>query len=69
MEGMVKSVHFSNILHQVMPPVLILGGFCVAAVAAAKHNPWGIAAALCMYAAAFYAILKCTPSDKPRKDN
>ena len=57
MEDMVKSVRFSNVLHQVVPPFLIIGGFFVAAAAASHHDPWVIAIAACMYGGAFYSIL------------
>lgn len=60
-EDMVKPLRFSHVLHQVMPPLLIIGGFCIAAVAASHHDPWGIATAVCMYVAAFCSILKSTP--------
>ena len=58
MEDAVKASRFPHVLHQVMPPFLVIGGFCIAAVAAARQTPWGIATAFCMYVLAFYCIIK-----------
>ena len=57
MEDTMKTIWLPNFLYQAIPPLCIIIGFFIAALAASAHNPFGIILAAGIYLYSFFIML------------